>query len=57
MAVSIPLKSRNIHILPSGFINTVPINLTDMFSDNLNTSAINKYRNMLGDDNHIAAIW
>ena len=42
---------------PSGFINTVPINLTRMFGNNLNASAINKYRNMFGDDYHIVAIW
>ena len=33
----------------SGYSNTVPINLTRMFNDNLNTWAINKYTNMLGD--------
>ena len=31
----------------------VPINLTRMLSDNLNICAVNKYTNMLGDDNHI----
>ena len=41
----------------SCFINTVPINLTGMFSDSLNTIAIKKYRNMLDDDNHIVAMW
>ena len=38
---------------PSGCINTVPINSTRMLSDNLNICAINKYTNMLCDDNHI----
>ena len=38
---------------PSGCINTVPINLTRMLSDNLNICAINKYTNMFGDDTHI----
>ena len=41
---------------PSGYINTVPRNLTCMLSENLNTCAINKYANMLGDDNHTVAI-
>ena len=38
---------ENIHE-PSGCINTAPINLTRMLSDNLN-----KYTNMLCDDNNI----
>ena len=42
---------------PCGYINTVPINLIHMLSDNLNTSVINKYTNMLGDDSHTVAIW
>ena len=42
---------------PSGYINTAPINLICMHSDNLNTCAISKYTNMLGDDNHAVAIW
>ena len=42
---------------PGGYINTVPISLTRMFSDNLNTSTINKYRIMLGDESHVVAIW
>ena len=42
---------------PSGYIDTVPINLTRILSDNLNTWAINKYTNMLGGDNHAVAIW
>ena len=32
---------------PSGHFNTVPVNLTYMLSDNLNTCAINKYTNTL----------
>ena len=47
---------ENIHA-PSGCINTVPINLTCMLSDNLSICAINKYTNMLGDNNHTVAIW
>ena len=43
---------ENMHS-PSGCINTVPINLTRMFSDNLNICSFNKYKNMLCDDNHI----
>ena len=35
---------------PSGYINTVPINLTHMLSDNLKTCANNKYTNMFGDE-------
>ena len=31
---------------PSSYINTAPINLTRMLSDNLNTCAINKYINI-----------
>ena len=42
---------------PNGHINTVPINLTRMLSDNLNACAIKKYTNMVGNNNHIAAIW
>ena len=42
---------------PSGYINTLPINLIDMLSDDLNTCAINKYTNTLGDDNHTVALW
>ena len=38
-------------------INTVPINLTFMLSDNLNAWAINKYTNTLSDHNQIVAIW
>ena len=38
---------------PSGCIKMVPINLTRMFSDNLNICAINKYTNKLDDNNHI----
>ena len=56
VTVSIPLISWNIHT-PCGYIDTVPINLTRILSDNLNTWAINKYTNMLGDDNHAVAIW
>ena len=41
---------KHIHT-PSGHINTVSINSTYMLSDNLNTCAINKYTNTLGDDN------
>ena len=41
--------------MPSGHINTVPINLTYMISDNLNTWAINT--NTLSDDNQTVAIW
>ena len=37
-------------------INTVSINLTRMLSDNLNTCAINKYTNMLGDNNHTVVL-
>ena len=43
---------KHIHT-PDGHINMVPINLTYMLSDSLNTCAINKYTNMLGDNNHI----
>ena len=42
---------------PSGYTNTVPINLTRILSDNVNTCAINKYTNMFGDDNHTVAMW
>ena len=42
---------------PNGYINTVPINLTRMLSDNLNACAINKYTNMVDGNNHIVAIW
>ena len=42
---------------PSGYINAILINLAHMLSDNLNTSVINKYTNMLGDDSHTVAIW
>ena len=41
----------------SGYINMVPMNLTLMFSDNLNICAINKFTNMLGYDNDTVAIW
>ena len=41
---------------PSGYIDTVPISLTRMPSDNLRICAINKYTNMLGDDGHTVAI-
>ena len=41
---------------PCDYMNTVPINLTRMLCDNLNTCTINKYTNMRGDDNHIIAI-
>ena len=43
---------KHIHT-PNGHINVVPINLTYMLSDSLNTFAINKCTNMLGDNNHI----
>ena len=46
---------ENIHT-PSGCINTVSINLTRMLSDNLNMCAINKYTNMLGDNNHTVVL-
>ena len=42
---------------PTGCINMVPLNLTRMNSDKLNACIINKYANMLGDDNHTVAIW
>ena len=42
---------------PNGYINTVPINLICMLSGNLNTCAINKYTNMLGDDNHMVDLY
>ena len=41
---------------PSGYINTVSINLADILSNNLNTCAIHKYTNTLGDDNRTVAI-
>ena len=47
---------KHIHT-PGGHINTVPINLTYMLSDNLNTCAINKYTNTLSDDNQTVEIW
>ena len=43
---------KHIHT-PNGYINMVPINLTYMLSDSLNKCAINKYTNMLGDNNRI----
>ena len=48
--LSIGEIEKHIHT-PSGHINTVPINLTHMLSDNLNTSAISKYTNTVSDDN------
>ena len=47
---------KHIHIL-SGHINTVPIYLTYILSDNLNTCAISRYTNTLNDDNQTEAIW
>ena len=38
---------------PSGCINTVQINLTRMLSGNLYICAINKYTDILCDDNNI----
>ena len=48
--LSIGEIEKHIHT-PSGHINTVPINLTHMLSDNLDTSAISKYTNTVSDDN------
>ena len=42
---------------PSGYINTVPRNLTCMLSDNLNNYAINKYTNTLGDDSNMVNLY
>ena len=42
---------------PSAHINTIPINLTYMLSDNLNTWAINKHTNTLSEDNHTVTLW
>ena len=42
---------------PSGYINTIPINLTCMLSGNLNTCAIDKHTNILGDDYRTVSIW
>ena len=41
----------------SGHIIMVSLNLTYILSDNLNTSASNKYTNTLSDNNQTVAIW
>ena len=47
---------KAIHVF-GGHINTVPIYLTYILSDNLNTCAINRYTNTLNDDNQTEANW
>ena len=40
-------------LTPSGYINTVPVNLTCMVIDNLNICAVNKYADMFGDNSNM----